>query len=64
MEFALSFKSLLFRAGELHDSQDMPYEVGAASDQAQIQVMGEKSVEGSEVQDVSRGELPPDVRVW
>ena len=41
----------------------MPCEVGAASDQAQIQAMGEKGADGSEVQKVSGGEVPPDVRV-
>ena len=64
MKFAFSFKTLLFRAEELHDSKNMPCEVGAASDQAQIQDMGEKGVEGSEVPKVSCGEVPPDVRVW
>ena len=64
MKFAFSFQTLLFRAEELHDSKNMPCEVGAASDQAQIQVMDEKGAESSEVQKMSGGEVPPDVRVW
>lgn len=65
MKFAFSFNTLSFRAEELHDSKYMPCDtIGAASDQAQIQVMSERGGEGSEVQEVTCGEVPSDVRVW
>ena len=58
MKFAFSFKTLSFRAEELHESRYMPCDtVRAASDHTQVPVMDERRREGIQMQEVA----PSDV---